>query len=759
MKQMLLNNLSIRTLFSALRSASSFDPEIGKERLQQNILRFVIVKLLLTVMGLAFYIPILSPRLDLVGYLCVLVSVDWLFIVPYYHFAARDLPTAIRLTQIWLGITSATMTFGLYLAGGFMHPLVLIYFGLVPLALIVISSPRMAWVVASLATLSYTVLVALQVVGLIPSIPAIPASPWSWILFAGAVVLGLWIEAGLMSIYSMNYETRRREVERRAYAESIWSTVGKTVISTQDLDQVLTTVIQIINEKMRVETGSILLREPAADTIKFAKILHGDIEELASVRLKVGQGVVGWVVETGQSALVPDVSRDPRWYNKIDQGTGFVTRSILCVPLITHNEVIGAIELLNKHGGEFTHADLQLLESIAAPVAIAIQNARLHQRIVAQLSYMTEMFHQVEHAKKEWETTVDAIDAGIVLTDEAGRILRVNHTLARWSKSTSRAMVGKLCWRAVHNQLEPPEYCPHCRMLSGEKQFRESEIEDTYLGGIFRATSFPLHDPSGKFVGTVSVLKNITEEKRLQAQLIQSEKLAATGRLAASLAHEINNPLQGIQGCLDLVQVTPNGLEQEQFLAMARKEVSRLGTLIKSMLELSRPSQGKATLLNITNLVEEVLILSTPSIQKNGIQIETRWDTEIPVIIGAADQIKQVFLNLVLNAIESMPDGGKLKICGQVLEQEDWLTVDVSDSGAGIPADILPHLFEPFFTTKTRGTGLGLSISESILTTHGGRLTVESQLDTGTIFTVWLPIPTTPGIALSSLVDEEELEE
>ena len=149
---------------------------------------------------------------------------------------------------------------------------------------------------------------------------------------------------------------------------------------------------------------------------------------------------------------MPDVSRDSRWYKEIDKGTGFITRSILCVPLIVGNEVIGAIELLNKRGAEFTQADVQLLESIAAPVAIAIQNAQLHQRVVTQLDDLTRMFHQVELAKKEWETTVDAIDAGIVLTDETGRILRTNNTLARWAKSTSRDMVGQFCWRVVHNQ-------------------------------------------------------------------------------------------------------------------------------------------------------------------------------------------------------------------------------------------------------------------------------------------------------------------
>jgi PAS domain S-box-containing protein len=745
---------SLSSLISALQ-ANSFELfESSPKRLRQNALRFIIVKLLLAIFGLVIYLPVLEPRGNAIFFLLVFSLIDLLFLIPVSLFAPRNLTTAIRWTQISVGITSATMTLGLYFAGGFNHPFVLTYFGLIPLALIVIPLPVMVWSSASMVTLAYLVLVVMQVTRLIPSPAGATPAFGLWLPIVGIVVLGFWIEAILLAIFTLNYETRRVDLGRRVYAESVWSTVGKTVISTQDLDQILTTVIQIINEKMHVETGSILLREPDTDTIKFAKIMRGDIEEFASVRLKLGQGIVGWVVATGQPALVPDVSRDPRWYNEIDKGTGFVTRSILCVPLIVGHEVIGAIELLNKRDGEFSQADVQLLESIAAPVAIAIQNAQLHQRVVTQLDDLTRMFHQVEHAKKEWETTVDAIDAGIVLTDEAGRVLRANNTLARWVKSTSREMVGQFCWRVVHNQPEPPDFCPHSRVIAGTKEPCESEIEDKYLGGVFRTTAFPLYDPAGKFVGAVSVLKDVSEEKRMQAQLIQSEKLAATGRLAASLAHEINNPLQGIQGCLELVEIAQSDAEQEQYLEMARKEVNRLGILVKSMLELARPSRGKPTRVNIFDLITEVLALSNPSIQKNSIRVSTQLDEAMPAIVGVADQLKQVFLNLVLNAIESMPNGGNLDIRAHS-PKNGWLTVSIADSGNGIPADQLPHLFEPFYSTKTQGIGLGLSISHGILTTHGGRLTVESQIGKGSVFTVWLPVASAQAKPTATLEDEQ----
>jgi signal transduction histidine kinase len=738
-------------ILNLLRWGNPANSELSQERLKQNVTRFIIVKLFLTLIGLVIYLPLLASR-GSVSLLLVATAADWFFLIPYYRWAIRNVPLAIRFTWVSLALTAIAMTIGVYLAGGFAHPLVLTYFGIIPLALMIIPHPAIIWSTAGTAIVAYLALVLAQIAHVVPS--ASEMNEWSW-LHVAVVILGLGFEAILLMIYIVHYEDRRQETERRVRAETIWSTIGKTVISTQDLDQVLTTVIQIINEKMRVETGSILLREPGTDQIVFAKILRGNIEHLASVRLRVGEGIVGWVIASGKPALVPKVSHDPRWNAKVDRETGFVTHSILCVPLIARDEIIGAIELLNKLDGTFNEADLQLLESIAAPVAIAIQNARLHRQIINQLENQRRLFLQVEHAKKEWETTVDAIDAGIVLTDEQGYILRVNHTLAKWVKSTSRALVGQVCWRAIHNMAEPPPYCPHAQMAVRDKQYQEAEMEDPFLGGIFRATAYPLYDTNGKFVGAVSVLKNITEEKRLQAQLIHSEKLAAMGRLAATLAHEINNPLQGVQGCLDLVQVDPSDPQQQEFLALARKEVGRLTAMTRNMLNYYRPSKGVPTRVSIPNLVQEVLVLSAGSFEHLGIRVETEWQADLPAVNGVEDQLRQVMLNLVLNATEAMPNGGVLQIRGRV-EEERWLTIQFADSGARISAHDLPHVFEPFFTTKERGTGLGLAVSHSIVTNHGGRLTVDSETGKGSTFTVWLPIPNIatqlPAISLNDSV-------
>lgn len=537
------------------------------------------------------------------------------------------------------------------------------------------------------------------------------------------------------------------ELHLRAEAEAIWRMVGKTIVSNQTLDQVLSTVIQIIKEKSRVEAGAILLWDAATQKISFAKVLQHDAQVFNSVFLRRGEGIAGWVIEHGQSALVPDVTQDARWQPRIDNQTGFQTHSILCVPLIARDEIIGAIELVNKITGTFTQDDQQLLESIAAPLAIAIQNARLQDQVHQQLADLTAMFDKVEHAKQEWEQTIDVIDAGIWLVDLHCRIARANRTLANWLRTTPQELAGKYCYQVIHHCETPPAHCPLQRSQDHPAE-EQTQIQLAHLsGGTFRLNTYLLRKRDGTVIGAVNVLRDITNELALQSQLIQSEKLAAIGRLAGSLAHEINNPLQALQGCLDLALANPNNLEkQTRYLNVAKSEVERLASMVQRLLDFYRPSKGTRGAINAAALVEEVLTLSSKRLQHARVTTHTEWDKDLPIVYGVANQLKQVFLNLVLNAIDAMPNGGKLEIRGHVVEKEKrWLVIDFADTGIGIPPENLDKIFEPFYTTKPNGTGLGLGISHTIVSSHGGQIKIASTAGMGSTFSVWLPIKTTKG--------------
>ena len=406
--------------------------------------------------------------------------------------------------------------------------------------------------------------------------------------------------------------TRHRTKQLAALNE-----LGRVVISTLDLDEVLRLAMHSINEIIKAEAGSLLLLDETTSELVFRISLHGDSQQRAPLTLQVGQGIAGWVVKEGEPLLVRDVSTDPRHYRQGSKMFGLECRSILCVPLVIKDHVIGAIELVNKLDGDFTDEDLELLNSMAATVAVALENARLY----------TE--------------------------------------LAEFTR----------------------------------------------------------------------------ELEKSQAQLVKAEKLAATGKLAASLAHEINNPLQAIQNSLHLVtqRRSLDDSKRQMYLSMAQEEVQRLIDMVQRMLDFYRPSTESQETVDIQEALDDVLTLVGKRIQHGNVVVHRDATGPLPPALGVANQLKQVFLNIIINAVEAMPTGGDLYVGTAWEEQRGELSISFTDTGEGIPRSDLGSIFDPFYTSKPKGTGLGLSVSHGIIERHGGRIEVKSEVGRGSTFTVHLP--------------------
>ena len=416
----------------------------------------------------------------------------------------------------------------------------------------------------------------------------------------------------MLRVRAMEQELLQHTLELAALNE-----INKAITSSLDLDQILSQTMHGIRRILHVEAGSLLLLDEGSGLLEFKKILRGSQERMVGFNLKPGEGIAGYVVQKGEPLLVLDAQNDPRFCPRIDEAIGFVTRSILCVPLKVKDRVIGAIEVINRLDGQFDENDLWLLNYMAGSVAIALENARLY-----------------------------------------------------------------------------------------------TELSDF-----------------------------ARELKRSQAQLVQAEKLAAMGRLAASIAHEINNPLQAIHNCLHLTLKKPlNEEKKTRYLGMAQEEVDRLITIVQRMLEFYRPSREGMAPTDVHAIIENVLALSSKRLQRGRITVTKKLASDLPNISAVSDQLKQVFLNLVINAIEAMPQGGELCIETKLSEDGDGLSMALTDTGVGLSEKELENIFEPFFTTKATGTGLGLSVSYGIIERHGGRIEVQSELGKGATFTVYLPL-------------------
>lgn len=229
-----------------------------------------------------------------------------------------------------------------------------------------------------------------------------------------------------------------------------------------------------------------------------------------------------------------------------------------------------------------------------------------------------------------------------------------------------------------------------------------------------------------------------TNRKVTEQALIRSERLAVMGRLLASLAHEINNPLQAISSCVDLISEYPvSEKETQQYLKSVKDEINRLNQISRRILDFSRPAKTALEKTDICKVVEQTLKISRKQIEHAKISIHANIPENLPKVIASPDELGQVILNLMINAVESMPNGGMIAI--KAVELDGQVEISIRDTGKGIPESQLAYIFDPFFSTKEEGSGLGLAISYKIIERFGGKLIAESILEQGSVFSIRLP--------------------
>jgi two-component system NtrC family sensor kinase len=447
-----------------------------------------------------------------------------------------------------------------------------------------------------------------------------------------------------------------------------------------------------------------------------------------------------------------------------------------CLPLISRNRVLGVLTVagLTRSGPD----TLALLAAIGSQIGAAIERARLYQDAqqrsedLAVLNEITRAVTSSLELDRVLTTSLHSIrqilhvEAGtlILLDAESGEphFRNTLPALEDWIRRDAAQAGGGIIGAVT--TLREPLIIKEAQLLraeDGELNLRNLLAVPLIVKSRVQGVIVVINRSDGAFTsddlellqflaGAVAVaaenarlygeLADFARElERSQAQLIQAEKLAATGRLAASLAHEINNPLQAINNCLHLVVNRPLTDEKKKYyLGLAQTEVERLITLVQRTLEFYRPSQGRLTATDVNHLLENVLALANKRLEHGRVHVRQQLQPDLAPIAAVPDQLTQVFLNLIINAVEAMPGGGTLTVASAM--RGSWLTIDVQDTGAGLTSDEASRIFEPFYTTKADGTGLGLAVSYGIIQQHGGRIEVASAPGQGTRFTVRLPL-------------------
>jgi len=283
-------------------------------------------------------------------------------------------------------------------------------------------------------------------------------------------------------------------------------------------------------------------------------------------------------------------------------------------------------------------------------------------------------------------------------------------------------------------------------LIDGKQTFASMEIRARHKSGEWRRVRFnfsPLSDEQGNIEGVVLSGRDVTDLKRLEEQLIQAEKLAAMGQMLAGVAHELNNPLTAILGVTELLRDRPGADDSTKHqLELTHRQARRAARIVQNLLEFSRPASPQKKPLDLNNLLDRTLQLQEHSLRRNNIEVDFHPGADLPGIIGDANQLIQVFLNLVTNAeqaIREVRDHGRIQI--RACRNGNQVTITVQDDGVGVRPEALPRIFDPFYTTKRPGggTGLGLSICMSIIREHGGNIEAETLPAGGSAFTIYLP--------------------
>jgi two-component system NtrC family sensor kinase len=398
--------------------------------------------------------------------------------------------------------------------------------------------------------------------------------------------------------------------------------------------------------------------------------------------------------------------------------------SWLGVPIVAVSRTIGAVAMEGESPNALDDAALMFTRAVLAQAAIALENARLVELLSS--------------GKREWEQTVDAFNQAICYVDPQGGVRRANRMFAELIKLPVTALPGR-AWLTL---LPPSWVDPVARLLTPDGASTPIEVragERTLL-----VTAIPTGEPGA----AVLLFEDQTEKRRLQEQLLQSEKMSAIGQLIAGVAHDLNNPLASVVGFSDLLgeaaDVPPRLAEP---LAVIRQEAERASAIVRNLLSFARRQEGERQLQSIRPILESTHQLLKNQLLAAHIELTLTFEPGLPEVEVHANQIKQVFVNIINNAAQAIAstrarEGGRIEILTKC--EPDGLSVNIADNGPGIPDAVSQRVFEPFFSTKSEGegTGLGLSISLGIVKEHGGNISVDpggAGSGRGATFTVELP--------------------
>ena len=542
----------------------------------------------------------------------------------------------------------------------------------------------------------------------------------------------------------------RRAIERYARRLNILHQAGQAILSAPSERTIVETVLPFVRQLVPCQRASVLaIDATAAKAVVVGVQTDGETQLDKDTSMSVSEGGPLKNLIPGEISIVEDISTLDAEPSMIQVLQAEGVRAMLSVPLMAQDELLGALNLAMEEPIDLTGHQRQAVLQMADQLAIGLQQARLHKKIQHQAQHLEKMVDRrtvaLRASEARFRTIFEDSNLGMALLDTRGQIVTCNAALQGILSYHEQELCGTSLAGYSHPDDAEADRELYEALASGELGYYQVEKRYVRKDGQVRwceLTVSRLKRLKGDEQRlAIAMVEDITEKRMSQAALLRAERLAIAGRLGASLAHEINNPLQAVIGSLGLAEeMLDEGVEVRRYLEIAMEELERAAGIVTQLRDLGRaPKMREPEPADLNELVDKVLLLTRKDCRNRGIEVTWNPVSDLPAVPLLPERMRQVFLNLILNAIESMPHGGQLQVSAVPDGDPAGVRVAFADTGLGIEPERLATIFEPFHSTRPEGLGLGLYISKNIVEEHGGHIDVDSHVGEGTTFTVWLP--------------------